>query len=275
MKIEDKIGNRYTNNTNAFIVIDLLLIPGSKSLSPDGQTKVERLTRWNSPLPGVTPIILLFLQSQVKETARLILLVQANWWLPKVVRCNTCESFLLRTWYNFQASYFANTTMSGFIFPRSTKHYTPWCNLKEVCNIWNIIHNTQARGSIGLQIWDDILINSMVNLPQEWNFGMPTNLSSPATPLSTLTATPKVTFLLTWCHTFNASTYKITATCTECATVLQANITCNMWVPYNATTLVQQQSMYHNLKMMNVEASKQSNKFRTVWQPLPKRPSEE
>jgi hypothetical protein len=43
-------------------------------------------------------------------------------------------------------------------------------------------------------------------------------------------------------------------------------------VPYNASTLVQQQSMYHDLKTMNVEADEQSNQLNTVSQPLPKRP---
>ena len=43
-------------------------------------------------------------------------------------------------------------------------------------------------------------------------------------------------------------------------------------VPYNASTLVQQQSMYHDLKTMNVEAEMQGNQLRTVSQPLPKRP---
>ena len=42
MKIEIRLEIGIPNNTNAFIVIDLLLIPGSKSLSPDGQKKVER-----------------------------------------------------------------------------------------------------------------------------------------------------------------------------------------------------------------------------------------
>ena len=41
-------------------------------------------------------------------------------------------------------------------------------------------------------------------------------------------------------------------------------------VPYSATTLVQQQSMYHDLKMMNVEADKEIHQL-TVSQPLPKR----
>ena len=50
-----------------------------------------------------------------------------------------------------------------------------------------------------------IFINGMVylDLPQEWNFGIPATLPSPATLLSPLTATPKAIFSLTWRHTFN------------------------------------------------------------------------
>lgn len=44
-------------------------------------------------------------------------------------------------------------------------------------------------------------------------------------------------------------------------------------IPYNASTLVQQQSMYHDLKTMNVEAEIQSNQLHTVSQPLPKCPT--
>ena len=50
---------------------------------------------------------------------------------------------------------------------------------------------------------DWIFVNGMVHLPQEWNFGTPTILPSPATPPSPLTATPEVIFPLMWCHTFN------------------------------------------------------------------------
>ena len=39
-------------------------------------------------------------------------------------------------------------------------------------------------------------------------------------------------------------------------------------VPYNAATLVQQQSMYHDLKSMNVEAGD----YNKLTEPLPKRP---
>ena len=43
-------------------------------------------------------------------------------------------------------------------------------------------------------------------------------------------------------------------------------------VTYNAMTLVQQQSMYHDLKTMNVEVDKQTDQLHTVSQPIPKRP---
>lgn len=42
-------------------------------------------------------------------------------------------------------------------------------------------------------------------------------------------------------------------------------------VPYNAATLVQQQSVYRDLKTMNVEADQQSSKLEVVSQPLRKR----
>ena len=52
----------------------------------------------------------------------------------------------------------------------------------------------------------------MALLPQEWNLiGTPTTLTSPATPLSALTATPEAIFPLTQRHTFNIPLYKIIA----------------------------------------------------------------
>ena len=44
-------------------------------------------------------------------------------------------------------------------------------------------------------------------------------------------------------------------------------------VPYNAATLVQQQSMYRDLRTMNVEADVMSSKLDIVSQPLQKRPT--
>ena len=41
-------------------------------------------------------------------------------------------------------------------------------------------------------------VNGLVHLPHEWNFGTPTSLPSPATPLSPLTVTPKMIFSLTY-----------------------------------------------------------------------------
>ena len=69
-----------------------------------------------------------------------------------------------------------------------------------------------------------IFVNGMVHLPHEWNFGRPTTLPSPATPLSPLTVTPEAIFSRTWCHTFNITTYEIIATCIERATVLRARV---------------------------------------------------
>ena len=43
-------------------------------------------------------------------------------------------------------------------------------------------------------------------------------------------------------------------------------------VPYNAATLVQQQSIYRDLKTMNVESDQPGIKLQVVSQPLPKRP---
>ena len=63
----------------------------------------------------------------------------------------------------------------------------------------------------------------MVHLPQEWNFGIPTTLPSPATPLSPLTATPKAIFPLTWRHTFNIPRIK-SLRVLSALTALQANI---------------------------------------------------
>ena len=64
-----------------------------------------------------------------------------------------------------------------------------------------------------------------MHLSQEWNFGTPTTLPSPATPPSPLTATPEAIFPLTWYHMFNMLTYKIIATCIEHATALRTNNT--------------------------------------------------
>ena len=41
-----------------------------------------------------------------------------------------------------------------------------------------------------------IFVNGMVQLLQEYNFGTPTTLPSPATPPSPLTVTPEAIFLL-------------------------------------------------------------------------------
>ena len=43
-------------------------------------------------------------------------------------------------------------------------------------------------------------------------------------------------------------------------------------VPYNAATLIQQRSMYRDLKTMNVKGAQQSPNMQIVSQPLRKRP---
>ena len=43
-------------------------------------------------------------------------------------------------------------------------------------------------------------------------------------------------------------------------------------VPFNANTLLQQQSVYKDLKTMNVEAEEHDIDLQVVCQPLPKRP---
>lgn len=40
--------------------------------------------------------------------------------------------------------------------------------------------------------------------------------------------------------------------------------------PHNAATLVQQQSVYHDLKSMNVQSTEESLELQTVTKPLPK-----
>ena len=93
--------------------------------------------------------------------------------------------------------------------------------LQETFEIY-IIHRPEEALDIQFEL---IFINGTVHLPQDWNFGIPTTLPSPATPPSPLTATHKAIFSLTWRHTFNICTYKIIATCIEHATALQANNT--------------------------------------------------
>ena len=85
-----------------------------------------------------------------------------------------------------------------------------------------IIHRPEEALDIQSEL---TFVDVMVHLPHEGNFDTPTTLPSPATPPSSLTATSKVTFSRTWCHTFNIPTYKIITTRIECATVLWANIT--------------------------------------------------
>ena len=98
-------------------------------------------------------------------------------------------------------------------------YYTPRSNLKDPRNI---IHRPEEALDIQSEL---IFVNGMVHLPQEWNFGTPITLPSPATPPSPLTVTHEVIFPLTWRHTFNIRTYKIIAMCIERATALWANNT--------------------------------------------------
>ena len=94
-------------------------------------------------------------------------------------------------------------------------YYTQKCEIKDPRNINNLIHMPEEALDIqySLMAWCSYL-------PQEWNFGRQITLSSPATPLSPLTATHKANIPLTWRHTFIMLTYKIIAMCIGCATAL-------------------------------------------------------
>ena len=63
----------------------------------------------------------------------------------------------------------------------------------------------------------NLFVNVMEHLPHGWNFGTLTTLPSPASPLSSLTATPEAIFLLTW-RRVQYTTYQIIV-CIELFTI--------------------------------------------------------
>ena len=97
--------------------------------------------------------------------------------------------------------------------------YFAWINTIMQCNI---IHRPEEALDIQSEL---IFVNGMVHLPQEWNIGTPTILPLPATPPSSLTASPETIFFPYVTSHIQYTMYEIIATCIEHTTMLQTNNT--------------------------------------------------